>query len=492
MLNRDNLHDYQKECVTHINENPDSMLWLQMGLGKTISSLTALIDRMGRGEVKKTLIFGPLRVIQSVWAKECLNWEHTKHLRCSVMHGNKKKRLTRLFREADIYLINYEAMNWLADQLHHYYISQGKPIPFEMVIYDEVSWLKNSTTKRMDGGKREVKDKNGDVTVIKSIGWRKIIPHFKYRIGLTGTPASNGYLDLHGQFLAVDNGERLGEYITQYKDRYFKPDHMGWSHELPDQNREEIEQRISDITIKMNAKDYLDLPEVSYVNMMVELDDKAQEIYNGVQEELFAVLDSGEEVELFSKQAVSTKCLQICNGSVYYNEKREYELVHSAKLDALEEILEEANGQPVLCSYTFKSDAEQIMKRFNKKYKPVNLTATPSKDTQKVIDNWNQGKVKLLVGHPKSMGHGIDGLQKSGSILVWFGLNWSLELYEQMNGRLNRQGQDKPVSIIRILAENTIDMAVLDAIINKEDTQEGLKRALDRYRKGQSNLRPKF
>ncbi len=491
MLKREQLHSYQVECVNHIMEHNDAMLWLQLGLGKTNVTLTAIVDRMARGEVKKVLVFGPLRVIQSVWARECEKWEHTAHLRCSVLHGNKKKRLSRLFREADIYLCNYEAMNWLAEQLHHYYISRNLPLPFEMVVYDEVTCVKNSNTRRMSGGKKDVIGKNGETKTLKTIGWRSVIDHFKYRVGLTGTPASNGYLDLHGQFLAVDGGKRLGEYITGYKDRYFKADYMGWSHSLSDDNKKAIEERISDIVIKMDAKDYLDMPAVNYIDMFVELPEAARKAYEEVQEELFTVLDNGTEIELFSKQSVSNKCLQFCQGSPYYGETKEYTTIHTAKFDALEEILEGANGQPVLCSYMFRSDATEIMKRF-KKYKPVNLTDTPSKDTRKVIDNWNAGKIKLLIGHPKSVGHGIDGLQDSGSILVWFGITWSLELYLQMNGRLDRQGQKKPVSIIRILCQDTIDVAVLDAIINKEDTQEGLKRALDRFRKGTPKLKPTF
>jgi SNF2 family DNA or RNA helicase len=493
MLKRSNLHEYQNVCVAHMLKWNDSMLWLQMGTGKTVSTITTIVDRMARGEVKKTLIFGPLRVIQSVWSKECAKWEHTKHLRCAVMHGNKKKRSARFFSNADIYLCNYEAMTWVAQQLDHFYISQGLPIPFEMVVYDEVSWLKNSNTRRMKGGKRDAKDKYGKPHVIKTLGWRTMIPHFKYHVGLTGSPASNGYIDLHGQYLAVDGGQRLGQFITGYKDEYFKSDFMGWSHTLSDENKARIQKKISDITFKLDVKDCKELkvPKVNYTNMLVELPPKAWKAYEEVQEELFTVLDSGEEVELFSKQAVSIKCLQIINGNIYTNETRDYASIHEAKLDALESVLEEAAGSPVLCSYNFKSDAKEIMKRF-KKYKPVNLTAEKSADTQTIIDKWNEGKIKLLIGHPKSMGHGIDGLQYSGSIVVWYGLTWSLELYEQLNARINRQGQERPVSIIRILADNTIDMAVLDAILSKEDNQDGLKAALGRFRKGESRTVPKF
>lgn len=484
LLTPQQLHDYQKQCVMHQLHHDDSMLWLGMGLGKTPITLTTIVDRMRAGQVQKTLIFGPLRVIQAVWARESRKWEHTKHLRFSVIHGTKEKRSRALFADADIYLINYENMNWLAEQLDHYYISQGKELPFQFVIYDEVSKLKNSTTLRMKGGNRDRKDNHGYVYKINITGWRKILGHFKYRTGLTGTPASNGYLDLHGQFLAVDGGVRLGEYITHYKDSYFTSDYNGWSYTPTDIGKQWIEHKISDITVKMDARDYLDLPDVKVTNMMVDLPAAARKAYKEIEKQMFTQLDSGSEVEVFSKSSISNKTLQFCNGSPYLSsESPEFEALHDAKLDALEEVLEEAGGSPVLCSYSFRADAERIMKKF-KKYKPVNLTNTASKDTEEVINKWNRGEIKLLVGHPASMGHGIDGLQDNGHIIVWFGINWSLELYLQMNGRIDRNGQTHPVSIIRILCNDTVDLAVADAIERKTDDEEGLKAALQRYRDG--------
>jgi len=484
LLTPQQLHEYQRQCVMHQLQHDDSMLWLGMGLGKTPVTLTTIIDRMRAGQVQKTLIFGPLRVIQAVWARESRKWSHTNHLRFSVIHGVKEKRSRALFADADIYLINYENMNWLAEQLDHYYISQGKPLPFQMVVYDEVSKLKNSTTLRMKGGNRDRKDGRGETYKINVTGWRKIIKHFKYRTGLTGTPASNGYLDLHGQYLAVDGGERLGEFVTHYKDSYFMSDYSGWKYTPTVLGKEWIEHKISDITVKMDARDYLDLPDAITTNMMVDLPASARKSYKEIEKNLFTQLDSGSEVEVFSKSSVSNKCLQFCNGSPYFSsESSEFEAVHDAKLNALEEVLEEAGGSPVLCSYSFTADADRIMKKF-KKYNPVNLTKTKSTDTEKVIDRWNKGEIKLLVGHPASMGHGVDGLQDSGHIVVWFGINWSLELYDQMCGRIDRQGQTHPVSIIRILCNDTIDLAVADAIERKTDDQEGLKRALQRYRDG--------
>jgi SNF2 family DNA or RNA helicase len=484
LLTPQQLHEYQRTAVTHMLTHDDAMLWLGMGLGKTPITLTVIVDRIRAGMVDKVLVFGPLRVIQAVWARESRKWSHTNHLRFSVIHGTKEKRSRALFADADIYLINYENMNWLAEQLDHYYISQDRPLPFDMVVYDEVTKLKNSTSLRVAGGKRDRKDKRGETYPIKVTGWRKMIPHFKYRVGLTGTPASNGYLDLHGQFLAVDGGNRLGEYITHYKDSYFTSDYSGWKYSPTEIGKQWIEHKISDITIKMDAREYLDLPDCKVTNMMVDLPATARRAYAEMEKNMFTQLDNGNELEVFSRSSVSNKCLQLCNGTPYLSsESPEFEVLHDAKLEALEEVIEEAGGRPVLCSYTFKSDAERIMRKF-KKLKPVNLTAVKSADTERIINKWNNGEIKLMIGHPASMGHGVDGLQESGSILVWFGLNWSLELYDQMCARLNRQGQTRPVSIIRILCADTIDLAVADAIERKTDDQEGLKRALQRYRDG--------
>ena len=468
--------------------NPNAMLWLQMGLGKTVIALTTIVDLMRASKVRKTVIFGPLRVINTVWTKEAEKWEHTKHLTFSTLTGSPDKRKRALFRQADIYLINYDLMTWFSEMMTHYYTDQGKEIPFDCVIYDEVSKLKNSTSLRMKGGKRDRLDKTGKEYTIKIFGWRKMINQFTYRYGLTGTPAPNGYIDLHGQFLAVDGGERLGEYITHYREAYFSLGYNGHTYTIDnDYHRSCIESKISDITKKMDAKDYLDMPDIKVTNIMVDLPPNARKAYNEVEKDMFTELDNGTEIEVFSGASKSSKCLQFANGSPYISpESRDYEKLHDAKLEALQDILEEAGGSPVLCSYSFKSDAERIMKHF-KKYKPVNLTGEKSSKTKSIIDKWNNGGIKLLIGHPASMGHGIDGLQDSGSIVVWFGINWSLELYEQMNGRIYRQGQNKPVSIIRILTKNTADLAVLDAIERKDGDQSGLKAALDRYKKNVRN-----
>lgn len=487
LLEPQQLHEYQKQAVLHQLYNDQSMLWLGLGLGKTVITLTSIVDRMRAGTVSKVLVFGPLRVVQAVWAREAKKWSHTRHLRFSVVHGNPEQRLRALFVDADVYLCNYENMNWLAQQLDHYYLSQGRPLPFQMAVYDEITKVKNSTSLRIAGGKRDRKDNRGNFHKIQVIGWRKFINEFKFTTGLTGTPSSNGYIDLHGQYLVIDGGQRLGEYKTHFQDSYFKKGYNGWGYTVTDMGKQWIEHHISDITLNMESEDHLDMPSVTEVNLMVDLPEKVRGNYAQLEKQLITVLESGSEVELFARATLSNKLLQFCNGSPYINQelgiKGGFEALHDAKLDALESVLEEAGGSPVLCSYTFKSDAQRIMERF-KRLKPVNLTAAKSADTEKIIRKWNRGEIRLMIGHPASVGHGIDGLQDSGHIVVWFGLPWSLELYDQMNARIDRQGQSKPVQIIKILCNDTVDMAVVDAIERKTTDQNGLKDAIKRYASG--------
>jgi SNF2 family DNA or RNA helicase len=489
-----NLKTYQKECILHCLYKEHTMLWLQMGLGKTIISLTTIVDRMRAGQVKRTLIFGPLRVINSVWEAEAQKWTHTKHLTFSIVQGSYKQRLKLLFKKADITLINYENMNWLAEILCHFYLDKKREIPFQMIIYDEISKLKNSTALRMRGGTRDRQDATGKTYQIYIQGWRKLIDKFKFRIGLTGTPASNGYIDLHGQYLAVDNGERLGKYITHYRNSYFTVKYSGWGYDITNIGKKTIKFLISDVTKKMDAKDYLDIPDVQEIDVMLDLPKRIKTKYKLLEKEMFLAFDSGLEVELFNKATLSNKCLQFCNGSPYIDTiTKKWEKIHDIKLTALNDVLEEAAGSPVLCAYSFRSDAERIMQHF-RQYKPVNLTNEPVKNIARIIQEWKQKKIKLMIGHPASMGHGIDGLQESGSIIVWFGLNWSYELYEQMNGRLVRQGQQKPVTITRLLCKDTADLAVAQAINRKSTDQKDLKSAMDAYRKGviKSNLKISF
>ena len=479
-ISEDGVEDAQ--CITV--DSKDS-LYVTRGYiltHNTCCTLTAIDHRMKVGQVRKTLIVAPLRVAASVWETEARKWTHTKHLRFSLIHGTDKKKMKALSVDADVYLINYEGLSWLTGKLIDYYLNKSIPLPFQMMVADEVSCLKNAQSVRFSGGKREVEDADGNAKILVTKGFKLILPHFKYTIGLTGTPVSNGYLDLFGQYLAIDNGERLGKFITHYRNNYFSSDFNGWAYKVTATGKAQIEEKISDITLSMtDGSKYLDLPKVVYKDLMVTLPPKARKHYDELEKLLFTQLDSGVDLEIENAGSLSNKLLQVANANAYTDLEGTYERLHDEKLKALDEVLEEAAGSPVLCSFTYKSDAERIMKYF-KKYRPINLTDEKARDTGAILDRWNAGGIRLMVAHAKSVGHGIDSLQNSGSIVVWFGLPWSLELYQQMNARIDRQGQTKPVSIIRILANDTLDLVVSETLENKNTTQEGLANAIAEYR----------
>jgi SNF2 family DNA or RNA helicase len=510
------LRHYQRKAILHQLYYPESMLWLGMSLGKTVITLSSIEHRMRAGQVTKTLVFGPVRVIHAVWEREARKWSHAKHLRFSIVHGSEKTRLKRLFKDADIYLCNYENMAWLSNILDHYYTSHNKPLPFQMVVYDEISRVKNSLSQRVDGGRRQVKPERIEMLPtaqgftrdqyltagwtleqmvehqvcrvdpakhIQFVGWRKMIPHFAYRTGLTGTPASNGYQDLHGQYLAIDGGKRLGVYVTHFRDAYLQKDYMGWNYDVTDLGKRGIEHRIADITLEMKTEDYLELPETIINDIEIELPPKIREKYEEVERDMFTRLDNGTEIEVFSRASVSNKCLQFCSGTPYIEpENPEWFELHDEKYQALDSILEEAAGQPVAVSYQFRSDAERMMKRY-KHLKPVNVSGMKPTQVPKLIKDWTAGNIRLLIGHAASAGHGLDGLQDAGDILVWFGLNWSLELNDQFNARFMRQGRTRPLTIHRLLCPDTVDMAVKLALDRKRTDEMGLKEAINLYRR---------
>ena len=440
------------------------MMWISMGLGKTIITLTSIAHLLSTGFLRGVVIVAPIRVIRLVWRQEALKWEHTKHLKFSMVTGTKDQRTRALLRPAHIYLINYECLEWLAQVLDTYFIGKGKPMPFNGVVWDEISKMKNSTTNRVKATK-------------------KVLPHFDWLTGLTGTPASNGYKDLHGQFLVVDKGQRLGTSKTAFRTRFYKK--AGPYKEVPYPDTEEtIKNLIGDITLEMSAEDYNKLPDLIVNDVEVEMPDEVRAKYEQMEREFFTVLDSGKEVEVFNSAALTNKCLQFSNGAVYPVAGMPlWEPVHDAKLDALEEILDEAQGSPVLCAYAYRSDAERIMLRF-KDLAPINLTDCKSEGSlTAAMERWQRGECALMIGHPASMGHGIDGLQKAGRTLVWYGLNWSLDLYDQFNARVRRQGQGASVVCHRIMCRDTLDQAQALALNDKATTQAGLRAAVKQYRK---------
>ena len=464
MLTPNLLHGYQKNAVNFQCTNPHTMIWMDLGLGKTATTLTSIAHLISTGFLKGVIIVAPIRVIRLVWRQEAVKWAHTKHLRFSMVTGTRDQRTRALLREADIYLINYENLKWMAETLDTYFVSKGKPLPFSGIVWDEISKMKNSATDR-----------------VKAV--RRVLDHFQWTTGLTGTPASNGYKDLHGQYLVVDKGQRLGTSKTAFRTRFYKK--AGPYKEVPYADTEEtIKNLIGDITLEMSAADYNPLPDLIVNNIEVEMPDDLRAQYEQMEREFFTVLDSGKEIEVFNSAALTNKCLQFSNGAVYPIAGMPlWEPVHELKLDALDEILDEAQGSPVLCAYAYRSDAERIMERF-KALRPINLTECKTeRELNNAMERWKSGDCPLMIGHPASMGHGIDGLQHKGRTLVWFGLNWSLDLYDQFNARVRRQGQGAPVVCHRILCQDTLDQAQALALDEKATTQAGLRSAVKEYRK---------
>ena len=463
MLTPNLLHDYQKKAVNFQCSQPNTMLWLDMGLGKTVITLTTIAHLVKTQFLKGVLIVAPIRVIRLVWRQEAAKWEHTKHLQFSMVTGTKDQRTRALLRPADIYMTNYENLRWMSETLHTYFVSKGKDLPFTGIVWDEISKMKNSATDRVKATKT-------------------ILDKFVWTPGLTGTPASNGYKDLHGQFLVVDRGLRLGTSKTAFRTRFYRK--VGPYKEVAYEDTETtIKGLIGDITLEMSAADYNPLPDMIVNNIEIEMPDNLRAKYDKMEKEFFLRMDSGTEVEMFNQASLTNKCLQFSNGAMYPVAGMPlWEAIHDLKLEALEDIIDEANGSPVLCSYAYRSDAERIMTKF-KSIRPINLTECKTeKDLINAMARWKSGDCRLMIGHPASMGHGIDGLQDSGHILVWFGLNWSLDLYEQFNARVRRQGQGAPVMCHRILMRDTLDQAQALALDDKAQTQQGLRNAIKQYR----------
>lgn len=464
MLSPDKLHDYQKRMVNFQCANPYSMIWADMGLGKSAVTLTSINYMVGCGFLRGVLIVAPIRVCRLVWRQEALKWSHTQNLRFSMIMGTKDQRTRGLMVSADVYLINYENLGWLSEVLHTYFIAKGRDIPFDGIVYDEITKCKNSTTSR-----------------VKAL--KKVLPHFIWRTGLTGTPASNGVRDLHGQYLIIDEGHRLGTSKTQFRTRFYRKEGPYKEVAYPD-TEETIKKLIADITLEMSAEDYNKLPDMIVNDVEVEMPDDLRARYDQMEKDFFIALDSGAEKEMFNQASLTNACLQFSNGAMYPIAGMPlWEPIHELKLDALEEIIDESAGQPVLCWYAYRSDAERIMKRFHE-LRPINLTECKSESSlNNAMSRWKSGDCKLLISHPFSAGHGIDSLQHSGHTLVWFGLTWSLDGYEQANARLRRQGQGVPVICHRILCKDTLDQAQALALDEKAQTQTALRSAIKEYRK---------
>lgn len=455
------LYSYQKRAINWQCMRYASALWIDPGLGKTVVTLTSILHLIDNKYLKSALVVAPIRVIKLVWRQEALKWDHLRHLKFSMITGTQDQRIQGLLRQADIYLINYENIGWLSKYLTVYYTQQQKQLPFDGLVWDEITKCKNSASAR--------------VRAIK-----KHIPKFKWITGLTGEPAPNGYKDLHGQYLVLDGGERLGTSKIRFQETYFFK--RGFKLLNFKDTPQRIQKRINDITLHMSAEDYLSLPDLIVNDVIVKLSPELREKYDQLEEDFFFKMESGTTIEVFNKASLGNKCLQFSNGAVYPTpDAMTWEPLHDLKLEALGNILSESNGQPVLCAYAYRSDATRIMTYF-KSLRPINLTACR---TQKNLDDamrrWQSLDCPLMIGHPDSIGHGIDGLQSTGHIIVWFGLTWALDLFNQFNARLRRNGQFSPVMCHRILTQDTMDQAQVKALDAKATTQDDLKQAVDTY-----------
>lgn len=438
-------HDYQKYSIEFVKTHPIAALLLSMGLGKTSTTLTALDDLLFDSfEIHKVLVIAPLRVTK-VWLDEVKKWNHLNYLRCSLVVGTEQERKRALWANADIYIINRENVQWLIDE-------SGIQFDFDTLVVDELSSFKNFKTKRF-----------------KSL--MKVRPMVKRVIGLTGTPTSNGLMDLWSEFKLLDQGKRLGRFITNYRDQYFRPDKRNgqvvFSYKPLPFAEDAIYDKISDITISMKANDYLNMPELISNHVEVEMSEKEMKAYQELKQELVITLDD-EDVTASNAASLSNKLTQMANGAIYLD-NHESAIIHDRKLDALEDLIEAQCDKPVLVAYWFKHDLDRIKNRLEElevNFKEIKNEAS--------IEDWNKGNIEVGLIHPASAGHGLN-LQEGGSTLIWFGLTWSLELYEQTNARLYRQGQkDRCVVIEHIVTKGTIDEQIIKALEEKDKSQSRL------------------
>jgi len=444
-MNKQDLHKYQETGVMHLIRNYFAALFLDMGLGKTVTTLTAINKLMFEDlEVSKVLLIAPKRVVESVWDFEARKWTHLSHFKFSKIIGSEKQRRAALAAKADIYMISRDNISWLCG------LYGGSMLPFDMLVIDELSSFKSPKSQRFKALKA-------------------VQPSFNRVVGLTGTPAPNGLIDLWSQLYLLDRGERLGKTITSYREKYFanlSRDPNYGIYKASEENQNLIHSKIKDICLSMRAKDYLELPDVIVNDVRVVFPDKIQEAYDDFErEKVLELMSCEEEITAMNAAALSNKLLQYANGAVY-DERKNYHVVHDLKLEAVEELIEEANGKPVLIAWTYRHDMMRLKERL-KKHKPREL-----KDDQDIRD-WNKGLIQVLLMHPASGGHGLN-LQEGGNIIIWFGQTWALELYQQLNARLARQGQKCVVTIHRLVAFKTLDQKVIASLEGKNRTQDDL------------------
>lgn len=436
-------HPYQERAIQTLIFTHNYALFIGMGMGKSSISLTAFTILQQDFAVDNALIIAPKKVAESTWDAESTKWEHTKHLRVSKILGSQAERIRALNTPADLYVINRENVKWLVDHIGK------KANPFDMLIIDELSSFKSPSSQRFKA--------------LKKLAFKRVV-------GLTGTPASNGEMDLWSEIYLLDKGERLGKTITSYRANFFS---AGWGngnivykYNLRPGAAQEIQRRISDICMSMKAEDYLDLPARMDITNYVALPDALMKQYKTLEKEMVLT----EEITALNAASLAGKLIQFANGAIYKEDKT-WQHIHDAKLEALDEIIEATDN--VLIAYSFKHDLARLKERY-----PEARTL----DTDKDLKDWNAGKIKILLAHPASAGHGLN-LQAGGSTIVWFGLNWSLELYQQFNARLHRQGQTKPVFIHHLITKGTFDEKIMEALKRKDVCQENILQALKEVKK---------
>lgn len=448
-----NIHGYQHTGVKHILENTHCALFLEMGLGKTVTTLTAIKHLMfAELEISSVLVIAPKRVAESVWSAECEEWEHLNGLVISKIIGSITERKKALQKKADIYMLGRDNVSWLCGQYG------GSMLPFDMLVIDELSSFKNPKSIRF-----------------KAL--RGVQPSFKRVVGLTGTPAPNGLIDLWSQLYLLDRGERLGKFITTYRDTYFRPGKRNgaivYKYNLCPDSEKKIHAKVGDICMSMKAEDYLDLPgridNIIKIKFPVDLKKKYDDFEREQVLQLFAEQETGKEISAINAAALSTKLLQFANGAIY-DESKIWHVIHDLKIEAAKELIEDANGKPVLIAWTFRHDMERL-KAALKQYNPRELK------TDQDIKDWNAGEIQVLLMHPASGGHGLN-LQAGGNLIIWFGQIWSLELQQQLDARLARQGQKNVVIINKLAIEGTLDMDVIQSLEMKKLNQDGLMEAV--------------
>ncbi|EYE88015.1 DEAD/DEAH box helicase [Fervidicella metallireducens AeB] len=450
-------YSYQQYAASWIIDKKYSALFLDCGLGKTVITLTAIsVLLYDYFEITKVLVIAPLRVAHSTWDEEASKWDHLKNIKISKVLGTEKERIAALNTKADVYIINRENVRWLVN----FYKADW---PFDMVVIDELSSFKSSKSERF-----------------KAL--RKIRPLTKRIVGLTGTPAPNGLIDLWSQIYLLDGGERLGKTVTGFREKYFLPDkrnrHIVFTYKPKEGAKEAIYEKLSDICVSMKAEDYLELPQRIDNIISVELNSEVKKQYEVLEKELILSLDDSD-ISAGSAAVLANKLIQMANGAVY-DENGEVKYIHDEKLKALDELIEAASCRPVLIFYGYQHDKDRIMNCLSK----LNPRILQS---DKDIKDWNRGEVQILLAHPASCGHGLN-LQAGGNIIIWFGLTWSLELYQQANARLHRQGQKETVIIHHIIAKGTIDEKVMKALADKNTSQtaliEAVKAQMSKYKIG--------